>query len=54
MDYKLFLNKLGLMNIYMYISLKQIPLPAKYIQLLLKEPEEGENPFPLGLSELRR
>ncbi|XP_055506907.1 uncharacterized protein LOC129706580 isoform X1 [Leucoraja erinacea] len=31
-----------------------IPLPAKYIQLLLKEPEEGENPFPLGLSELRR
>ncbi|XP_062925876.1 uncharacterized protein LOC134357975 isoform X2 [Mobula hypostoma] len=31
-----------------------VPLPHSYVQFLLQEPQGGENPFPLGLSQLRR
>ncbi|XP_069762916.1 uncharacterized protein [Narcine bancroftii] len=31
-----------------------VQLPDSYVQFLLKEPQEGENPFPLGLTQLRR
>ncbi|GCC27804.1 hypothetical protein chiPu_0006230 [Chiloscyllium punctatum] len=31
-----------------------MPMPITYVEFLLKGPEEGENPFPLGLSQLLR
>ncbi|XP_041039946.1 uncharacterized protein LOC121276072 [Carcharodon carcharias] len=31
-----------------------MPLPITYVEFLLKGPEGGENPFPLGLSQLLR
>ncbi|XP_038652789.1 uncharacterized protein LOC119965893 isoform X1 [Scyliorhinus canicula] len=31
-----------------------MPLPLPYVEFLLEGPEEGENPFPLGLSQLLR
>ncbi|XP_072417093.1 uncharacterized protein [Chiloscyllium punctatum] len=44
----------GVVNMKCKDLKRLMPMPITYVEFLLKGPEEGENPFPLGLSQLLR